>query len=413
MNTFDAMDFGVPGLRDGTSVQFRAAGLEDLDALCDFFARLSPESRHRRFSSLSAPRPELIGSLCDSSNARSKLTLLATRSLNGDSRIIATGSYLAKNPTTAEVAFAVDDSYQGKGLGTLLLERLALLAVQNGFTHFWALTHSENKSMRDVFRESGFAVAEKLDRGEVEVDLAIIPTEASVARLDVRHRVATVAGLRPFFRPRSVAVVGASRNPMAIGYRLLDAVVSSGYRGTVYPVNPKATEIRGLHAYPSVRELPFAVDLAVIAVPPKAVLGVVDDCAARGVRAIVVITAGFAEVGKEGLELQNRLMEKVRAAGMRMIGPNCLGLVSTDADVRLNATFVPGFPPPGRVAMSSDSGALGLAALAVAGRYGLGISSCVSVGNRPDISSNDLLEYWEEDTGTEVILLYLESFGNP
>jgi acetyl coenzyme A synthetase (ADP forming)-like protein len=225
--------------------------------------------------------------------------------------------------------------------------------------------------------------------------------------------VATVASLRPFFRPNAVAEVGASRDPASIGYRLLDALAGGGFPGPIYPVNPKATEIRGLRAYPSVRELPEPVDLGVIAVPREAVLGVVDDCAARGVRALVVITAGFAEVGAAGARLQEQLVARVRGYGMRLIGPNCLGLLSTEPAARLNATFVPVFPPHGRVAMSSDSGALGLAVLATAARLGLGISSCVSVGNRADVSSNDLLEYWEEDDATDVILLYLESFGNP
>jgi acyl-CoA synthetase (NDP forming) len=208
-------------------------------------------------------------------------------------------------------------------------------------------------------------------------------------------------------------VIGASRGPAGIGHRLLRALLAGPFQGPVYPVNPNAAEVAGIKAYPSARALPEAVDLAVIAVPRDAVLGVADDCARRGVRALVVITAGFAEVGAEGRLLQQRLADKVRASGMRMIGPNCLGLLATGPDVRLNATFVPASPPPGRVAISSESGGLGLAILAEAGRLGLGISACVSVGNRADVSSNDLLEYWEADDGTDVVLLYLESFGNP
>jgi acetyl coenzyme A synthetase (ADP forming)-like protein len=400
-------------LRDGSTVRVRVAGPGDCEALADFFGRLSPESRWRRFLSLTPPRPELIASLCDCSESRSALTLVATRLQGGQPRIVATGSYLARDRRTAEVALAVADDYQGNGLGTLLLEQLALRAARHGFSHFWAVARAENQPMLEVFRESGFALAERPGRGDVEVDLTLAPTEAGQARLDTRHRVATVASLSPFFRPRSVAVVGASRDPAAIGHRVLDALARGEFRGAVYPVNPKAAAIGGLRAYPSVRELPEPADLAVVAVPRDAVLGVVDDCAARGVRALVVISAGFAEVDREGAELQRRLVEKVRGYGMRLIGPNCLGLLSTDPDVRLNATFVPYFPPGGGVAMSSDSGALGLAARAVAGRLGLGISGCVSVGNRADVSSNDLLEYWEEDAAARVILLYLESFGNP
>jgi acetyl coenzyme A synthetase (ADP forming)-like protein len=246
-----------------------------------------------------------------------------------------------------------------------------------------------------------------------KTDPLLSPVSSGTAAGAAGDSTARVASLRPFFRPRSVAVVGASRDPASIGYRLLDALVRNDFQGTVYPVNPRAAEIHGLRAYPSVRALPEAADLAVIAVPPAAVPGVVDDCAARGVRALVLITAGFAEVGPGGQELQHRLVARVRGAGMRLIGPNCLGLLNTDPGVRLNALFAPVAPPPGRVAMSSDSGALGLAILAAAGRLGLGISSCVSVGNRADVSSNDLLEYWEEDKATDLVLLYLESFGNP
>jgi acetate---CoA ligase (ADP-forming) len=400
-------------LRDGSTAQVRIARPEDREALTHFFELLWPQSRWRRFFSQALPRPDLIDSLCDDSNPRAGMTLVATRVQDGETRIIATGSYLAKDTKTAEVAVAVADRFQNKGLGTLLLERLALSAVRHGFTHFWAVTRAENQLMLQVFRESGFACSEFPDCGEVELDLGLTPTEAGLSRLEMRHRIATLASLSRFFRPHSVAVVGASRNPSAIGHHLLDSLLQGDFRGNIYPVNPKATRIGRLRVYPSVRELPAVADLAIIATPRDTVLGVVDDCAARGVRALVVITAGFAEVGREGSDLQQRLVEKVRGYGMRLIGPNCLGLVSTDPDVRLNATFIPYFPPPGGVAMSSDSGALGLAALAVAGRLGLGISHCVSVGNRADVSSNDLLEYWEEDPRTQVILLYLESFGNP
>jgi acetyl coenzyme A synthetase (ADP forming)-like protein len=219
--------------------------------------------------------------------------------------------------------------------------------------------------------------------------------------------------LRPFFNPATVAIVGASRDSTRIGSRLLDEMIRAGFRGEIYPVNPKATEIQGLKAYPSVRDVPNRVDLAVIAVPRDAVAGVVDDCAARGVRAIVVITAGYSETNAEGKELQQQLLEKVRNHGMRMIGPNCMGLLNTDPSVRLNASFSPVFPPAGPMAMSSQSGALGLAVLALAANRNLGLSTFVSVGNKADVSGNDLIEYWENDPATKVILLYLESFGNP
>lgn len=409
----DAAESGRLILRDGSTADVRLARPEDCEALREFFGRLSPESRRRRFFSMSPPRPEFVAELCDNVHPRDRLTFVVLRSFEGKPRIIATGSYLAHGEQTAEVAFAVDDSAQGKGLGTLLLERLALLAVRHGFTRFWAVTHADNRLMLDVFRDSGFDIAEKPEGGQVEVDLSVVPTEASVARLEVRDRVSTTASLRPFFQPRAVAVVGASRDASGIGYRVLDALVVNRFQGRVYAINPSATLVGSFQAYPSVRALPEPVDLAIIAVPQKAVRAVVDDCAARGVRALVVITAGYAEVGPEGRALQRQLAEQVRGHGMRMIGPNCMGLLNADPAVRLNASFSPVFPPPGRVAMSSQSGALGLAILAAARSFNLGFSTFVSVGNKADVSSNDLLQYWEEDPGTDVILLYLESFGNP
>ena len=310
----DAAESGRLILRDGSTAQVRPARPDDREALRAFFERLSPESRRRRFFSASLPRPELLAALCDNSDPRSAFTLVVTRIQEGEPRIIATGSYLAKDDKTAEVAFAVDDALQGKGLGTLLLERLALLAARQGFRRFWAVTHADNRAMREVFKESGFEVHEYPEGGDIEVDLSVVPSEVSVARLEMRDRVATVASLRPFFQPKAVAVVGASRDPSSIGYRILEALVLNRFQGLVYPVNPKASTIAGIRAYPSVRDVPEPVDLAVVAVPRDAVPGVVDDCAARGVRALVIITAGFAEIGREGRDLQQKLLDKVRGS---------------------------------------------------------------------------------------------------
>lgn len=409
----EELDSGRLILKDGTSAEIRPARPSDQAALRAFVDRLSQESRRHRFFSESGPSADVLASLCDSSDPRTRLTLLVTRVWEGAPRVIAAGSYLAKGEQTAEVAMAVADPFHGKGLGTLLLERLALLAVRQGFVRLWATTHSENLAMREVFRESGFDVRETLEGGAMEVNLSLLPTETSVARSELRERVATAASLRPFFRPNGVAVIGASRDPVSIGYKLLECLTTAGFRGPVYPVNPTAPSIAGIRAFPSMREAPGPVDLAIVAVPRDAVLGVVDDCAAKGVRALVVITAGFAEVNDEGRALQARLLDKVRQYGMRMVGPNCMGLLNTDPAVRLNATFAPVQPPAGRIAMSSQSGALGLAILAAAHRLHLGLSTFVSIGNKADVSSNDLLEYWEEDDRTDVVLLYLESFGNP
>jgi acetyl coenzyme A synthetase (ADP forming)-like protein len=386
---------------------------EDKEAMAKFFASLSQASRLRRFFSFAVPEDKRIDFFCDSSNPSKQLSLIVTRLSPDGPRIIATGSYAARDETTAEVALAVDDAFQGKGVGTLLLERLAVLAAANGFVRFWALTNFENKPMLDVFRSSGFECHTKMEGQYVEVGLSVIPNESSVARNEMRDRISTIASLRPFFQPRSVAIVGASRNPANIGHRIVRQLLAAGYRGALYPINPKASEIADLRAFSTVQDLPEAPDLAIIAVPREAVLNVIDDCALRGVRAVIVITAGFAETGAAGRELQQGLLDKIRGYGMRMVGPNCLGLINTDPAVRLNASFSPLYPTPGRIAFSSQSGALGLAVLALARERELGISNFVSVGNKADVSGNDLLQYWEDDTRTDVILLYLESFGNP
>jgi acetyl coenzyme A synthetase (ADP forming)-like protein len=409
----DRAESGTLILRDGTTAAIRSSEPSDAKMMRQFVDRLSPESRRHRFFSESTPPTHLITVLCDSSNPRTQLTLIVTRVWEGTLRIIAAGSYWAKDACTAEVAMAVDDGFHGKGLGTLLLERLALLAIGYGFTRLWAVTHPENLAMREVFRESGFTAHEAYEGDNMEVELSLIPTAATVTHVETRERLATTASLRPFFHPQSVTIIGASRDPKSIGFRLLEALTTNQFRGSVYPVNPNATEIAGVRVYPSLRSVLGPIDLALIAVPRDKVLSVVDECAAKGVRALVVITAGFAEVGADGAALQKQLLEKVRQHGMRMIGPNCFGVLNTDPDVRLNGTFTSLFPSPGRVAMSSQSGALGIATLAGARRFHLGISSFVSVGNKADVSTNDLLQYWEEDPSTDVILLYLESFGNP
>ncbi len=400
-------------LRNGTTASIRVAQSSDEAAMAQFFASLSKESRQHRFFSQALPDDKLVGSFCDAGDPRRQSTLIVTQLSGAVETIIAVGTYMARDTTTAEIGLAVADACQGKGIGTLMLERLALFAASNGIRHFWAMTMFENQQMLDVFRESGFDCRTKTEQGVVEIDLSLVPSAASVAHGELCDRVATAASLRPFFHPNAVAIVGASRNSANIGTRLLQAAIDAGFHGTLYPINPKTAAIGSLRAYPSVRDLPEAPDLTVIVVPRDAVLEVVDDCAARGVRAVIVITAGFAEIGAAGRELQRQLVTKVRGHGMRMIGPNCLGLLSTDPTVRLNASFAPDFPPPGRIAFSSQSGALGLAIISLARRRGLGLSKFVSVGNKADVSGNDLLQYWEQDGQTDVILLYLESFGNP
>lgn len=214
-------------------------------------------------------------------------------------------------------------------------------------------------------------------------------------------------------RPVSVAVIGASRKPGTIGYQIVDNLVRHGYAGPVYPVNPSADSIHSIRAYRSVLEIPDPVELAVVVVPKDRVLEVVDECCRKGVRGLVVITAGFREVGGSGVDRERALVERVRRHGMRLIGPNCMGVLNTAPDLSMNATFAPTMPPAGPVAFMSQSGALGVTILDYARELGIGIRQFVSVGNKPDVSGNDLLEYWEEDEAIRVILMYLENLGNP
>jgi acetate---CoA ligase (ADP-forming) len=400
-------------LRDGSAVTLKIAQPADHDAIRRFFHDLSPESRRRRFFAIAEPSETLIARLCHSDDPATTVTLLAMRHVDDEVRPIAIGSYFAVGSGAAEVAFAVSDQFQGKGLGTVLLERLATIAASNGFRRFEATTLPENAAMLEVFHESGFEIRSKTEAGTIAVQLSLDPTHDTVARAERRMALATAASLRPLLQPASVAIVGASRDPDSIGHRILTALTRNGFTGGVYPINPKATEVGAQRCYASLADIPSGVDLAIVAVPHALVPQVVDECAAAKVKSLVVITAGFAEAGAEGRARQAALVDKVRGYGMRMIGPNCMGVLNADPLVRLNASFSPIFPPTGRVALSSQSGALGMAILELANERGVGLSTFVSVGNKADVSSNDLLQYWEQDPNTSVILLYLESFGNP
>jgi acetyl coenzyme A synthetase (ADP forming)-like protein len=400
-------------LRDGTIAVVRGTTPADRDALRHFFHQLSPDSHRRRFFTLADPADDLIELFSDSADPARQVTLVVLRHVAGGLRPIAVGSYIDLGNRAAEAAFAVADEFQGRGLGTILLERLAALAGAHGFRRFEAQVLPDNHAMLEVFHESGFEIRSKSEHGCITVLLSLSPTSESVVAAERRQAIATVASLHPLMTPRSVAVIGASRDRTSIGGRLMKAIVDAKFTGAVYPINPHAAELEGLACYPSIAAAPSGVDLAVVAVPPHAVIDVAEQCAAAGVKSLIVITAGFAEIGGDGPALQQRLLDTVRGHGMRMVGPNCMGMLNTSPDVHLNASFSPLVPPPGRVAFSSQSGALGLAILELAGERGVGLSSFVSVGNKADVSGNDLLEYWEADGQTSVILLYLESFGNP
>jgi acetyl coenzyme A synthetase (ADP forming)-like protein len=394
-------------LRDGTTLRLRAPARGDADALLAFFGDLSERSRYLRFHGTRRIDESVVERFLDT-DGHDRGALMGVL----EDRVVALAEYVRlRDPAVAEVAFTVADELQGRGAATRLLEQLAVRAAAAGIEQFVAEVLPENSLMLAVFRDAGFEVSRTLEGGEVEVRFPIAPTERYRARVDERDHIAVVASLRPFFSAASVAVIGASKRRGSIGGELFRNVLAADFAGAVYPVNRTGESVAGVRGYTSIDEIPDPVDLAVISLPGEAVLESAEAALRRGVPALCVISAGFAEIGAEGIDRQERLLALVRAHGARLVGPNCLGIAVPG--IGLNATFAPRALPAGRIAFSSQSGALGLALLEKASERGLGFSAFVSVGNKADVSSNDLLEWWEEDEGSDLVLLYLESFGNP
>jgi acetyl coenzyme A synthetase (ADP forming)-like protein len=401
-------------LRDGSTARVRVTDAGDASRVGDFLRLLSPDSRALRFcgavSEQSLPREaeRLVGA------AGGAVGLVAT--VGGAGRIIGHAMFVGLggvNSEVAEVALVIADEHQGQGLGTILLGQLAQIAAGHGVRSFTADVLAHNRRMLHAFRESGFPVTITSDGDDARVDFPIEVTGETLRRFDEREWTATVNAMRPFFQPRSVAVIGASRRRESIGGALFHNLLSYHFAGPVFPVNPNAPVVQSILAYRGVEEIAGPVDLAVIAVPAEAVVEAAEACARKGVRALVVVSAGFAESGVLGRGRQDALLQVCRMSGMRLIGPNCMGIVNSDPAVQLNATMAPVLPVAGRIAFMSQSGALGQAVMGYAIARGLGLSTLVSVGNKADISGNDLIRYWAQDAGTDVILLYLESFGNP
>ncbi len=405
-------------LRDGGSIHLRALRPDDKPRLADLFARMSPESAYFRFFRSKRKLTELELETFTTLDFVRDAAIVGTLRDDGEEQIVGVGRYSAIGEPgaplqRAEIAFAVDDKHQGRGIGTLLLERLAPIARKNGIREFEAEVLGENNRMISMFATSGFLVKKSFEGGVFHVSFPTAETGGQEEASHQRERHAAAMSVRSILEPRSVAVVGASRIPGTIGATIVENLKRDGFKGPIYPVNPKASQISGLTCYPCVSAIGSSVDLVVIAVPAPAVEEVIIDCARAHVRGVVVISAGFAETRGDGLTSQERLVSLVRGAGMRMVGPNCMGILNTAPEVSLNATFAPGQPPAGNIAMSSQSGALGIAILDYFEKLNCGISSFVSVGNKADVSGNDLLAYWAEDPRTQVIVLYLESFGNP
>ncbi len=397
-------------LIDGGTAHLRPIRPEDIEQLRALHSRLSPESIYFRFFSPIPRVPEAQLHRLAEVDYTDRFALVAEL----DGQVVAVARYDRGNDdTAAEVAFVVEDDQQRRGLATVMLEHLAAVARSNGIERFDAETLPDNRAMMDVFRHVGFNVTSHFDSGVIEVSFPLAPSDDLDEHIEERERAAVVASIKRILCPSSIAVIGASRTAGTIGHELVHNLVRSGFSGPVFPVNPHAGSIGGVHAYASVKDTPVAPDLAIIAVPADRVVDVVTECGEAHVGGIVIISAGFAELGTDGRAVEASLVKAARRYGMRVVGPNCMGLANTNPLIQMNATFAPVDPIPGNVAFMTQSGALGISLIDESARRGIGISSFVSVGNKADISGNDLLRYWETDESTAVIALYLESFGNP
>lgn len=399
-------------LSDGATAYLRPIRPEDDQLLVRFHGRQSPESVYFRFFS---PRPRLSErELAHLVNVdyRNRMAFVV---LEGD-ELIAIARYepvgAADASEEAEVAFFVDDEHNRRGLATILLEYLAVAARKAGRRKLTATVLPENQKMLKVFRAVGFETTSRFSDGYVSVTLDIESDEAGEAAIASRERQADARSVDRFLTPESVAVIGAAR-PRSLGYEIVGHLLNGGFTGSVFPVNRAAETVHGLDAFASVSDIATPVDIAVIAVPQPDVDAVLDDCIRADVGGVVVTSAGFSESGANGLRAERNLVAKSVRNGLRLLGPNCMGVINTAEEVRLNGSLVPVLPPAGSVAVSTQSGALGRLVVEGLTERGLGITQFVALGNKADVSGNDLLQFWELDERTKVVLMHLESVGNP
>ncbi|MBU0472832.1 MAG: GNAT family N-acetyltransferase [Bacteroidetes bacterium] len=401
-------------LKNGQGLFLKPATIADKANITSFMSRISREALRMRFmASISQVSDEIINNLCNGDFTDTGC-LLATEGENEDSKVVGLANYISMNNNrTAEVAFLVEDSYQGLGISTLLLERLAGLASANGIIEFEAEVLPDNQQMINVFKSSGFEIHKVWHSDTIHVEFPVDGAAALWKRTSLRERIAVANSLFPLLRPKTIAVIGAEKDPSSIGNIIFKNILSGNFTGTVYPINSNFNSVNGVKAFSSVSQLSENIDLAIISVPAEEVLNATHDSIKAGAKAIVVVSTGFAEAGKEGIKRQKELVDLVRSNGVRLLGPSCLGLMNTDDGVRLNSSLLPNLTQKGKIGFFAHSAALGLVILDYAQSLGLGFTTFVSAGNRADVSGNDLLQYWEEDPNTQIVILYLETFGNP
>jgi acyl-CoA synthetase (NDP forming)/GNAT superfamily N-acetyltransferase len=389
-------------LSDGATVHIRPISPADADALVALHSRFSERTRYFRYFSPYPRIPARDLARFVNVDHHNREALVAQ---TGD-QLIAVARYdrLAQDAGDAEVALVVEDAHQGRGVGSILLEHLAEAARANGITRFVGEVLPENRTMLRVFGQAGYEVTREYAGGVVHLTFSLASTERSVQVQWDRERLTEAASIGRLIAPASILVYGVRRDGTGVGATLLRHVLDSGFTGTVTPIHPELSTVADLAAYPSAAAAPSPADLALIAVPSPAVPSTVADLGAAGGHGLVVVTDGPS---------RQDMVTLARAHRLRLIGPNCLGVANTDPAVRLNATLVPSLPPPGRIGLFCQSGAMGVALLAEAYRRGVGVSSFVSVGDGADVSGNDALQFWRCDPRTDVVLLHLEGFGNP
>jgi len=397
---------GDVALKDGSLVHVRRASADDLAALTEFLRGVSPSTLLSRFQGKVRRDEEHVEDVVPSSR---RFTMVAER----ERRIVAEADYVPTESNGADAGVLVADDFQRKGLGTILLAQLSQAAADSGITRFTLTTSATAHPKLSFVEEMGYPVHVGAAPGFVRVTFPTSITPTGLRAFEKWEAVAAAAAVSRFLNAKSVAVIGASRDRHSIGGALFANIMEGGFKGPVYPVNKEASYVQSVTAYRSVLDCPGRVDLAFVVVPARFVPETVRECAQKGVPAVVVIASGFAEVGGEGHQLQEELVRICTESGIRLIGPNCMGILNTDPSVSLNGQFAPVKPMMGRMGFVSQSGALGYAIIDQANKLGLGMSSFVSVGNKADISGNDLIQYWEEDRNTDLILMHIESFGNP
>ncbi|MET7380605.1 GNAT family N-acetyltransferase [Streptomyces sp. NPDC005526] len=391
-------------LTDGTTVRIRRAVPGDHDQVLRLYEEMSDTNLRLRFFSLSRASARQAADRAAAPRRPGHEALVAEHA----GRLVGLAEYEADpEGTAAEIALAVADDWHHRGVATLLLEHLADAARTAGVRAFTADALAENHAMLKVFHDLGLRVTRRYDGPEVHCLVELTEDETYLTAVDTRARAADLVSLRPLLRPRSVAVIGAGRRPGSVGRAILRNIRTGSYTGRLFAVHPEARSVAGVHAYPSVAALPQVPELAVVAVPAAAVPRVAEECGAAGVAALLVVTAGL-DVHQSGA-----LLGACRRYGMRLVGPNCLGLADTEQDVRLDATFAARHPGPGTAGVAVQSGGVGIALLAGLARLGIGVSTFVSLGDKYDVSGNDMLQWWEADGHTDLAVLHLESFGNP